>query len=219
MQQGDGSTWCRTQAVSGFLAAMVTLVLVGCAATPKSASAGAKEGDALAPLPPVAIPADNPQTPAKIELGKMLYFDPRLAGDSSISCAKCHVPEQGFASALQMSPAYPATKHWRTVPTVLNAAYLEQLFWDGRSHSLEDQAKGPIQAPIEMNQNPGHLVEKLSQIPWYKQKFKEVFDHDVNFDDLAKAIAAFERTIVSKNVPFDKFLKGDKSALSEEQQR
>ena len=219
MQLGDGSKPMCPNAASGVLAAVVVLVLMGCAATPQSASAGGKSADDLAPLPPVSVPADNPQTAAKIELGKMLYFDPRLAGDSSISCATCHVPEQGFARALQMSPAYPATKHWRTVPTVLNAAYLKQLFWDGRSHSLEDQAQGPIQAPIEMNQNPGHLVEKLSQIPWYVKKFKQVFNHDVNFDDLAKAIAAFERTIVSKNVPFDKFLQGDTKALSNAQQR
>jgi cytochrome c peroxidase len=127
------------------------------------------------------------------------------------------VPSEGWASASQLSPAYPGTKHWRTVPTVLNAAYAERLFWDGRAGSLEDQGKGPIQAPIEMNQNAAFLVEKLSSIPYYRGKFKKVFDSDVTFDNLAKAVATFERTIVSKNVPFDAYLKGDKSALDEQQ--
>ncbi len=173
----------------------------------------------LAPLPSIhtVVPKDNPMSPAKIELGKTLYFDPRLAGDSSISCSKCHDPAKGFSNAAQLSEAYPGTKHWRGVPTILNAAYATSLFWDGRSGSLEDQAKGPVQAPIEMNQNPGHLVEKLSQIPYYVKTFKNVFNSDVTFDNMAKAIAAFERTIVSRNIPFDAYLEGDKSALDGEQ--
>ncbi len=173
----------------------------------------------LAPLPAIetVVPADNPMTREKVELGKMLYFDPRLAGDSSISCSKCHAADKGFSNAAQLSEAYPGTKHWRSVPTVLNAAYATLLFWDGRSGSLEDQAKGPVQAPIEMNQNPGHLVEKLSQIPYYAKAFKAVFNSDVTFDNIARAIATFERTIVSRNVPFDHYLKGNKTALDAEQ--
>lgn len=173
----------------------------------------------LEPLPPVAIPEDNPMTPEKIELGRMLYFDPRLAGDSSISCAKCHDPEKGFSNGLQMSDAYPGTKHWRHVPTVLNSAYLKQLFWDGRANTLEAQAIGPIAAPIEMNQNYTHLVEKLDNIPEYRARFKKVFNSDITMDNLAKAIAAFERTIVSKPGPVDKFLMGDKTALNDSQKR
>lgn len=173
----------------------------------------------LEPLGPVPIPADNPMTPEKIELGRMLYFDPRLAGDSSLSCAKCHDPAKGFSNGLQMSDAYPGTKHWRHVPTVLNAAYLRHQFWDGRADSLEAQAIGPIAAPIEMNQNYTHLVEKLSGIPWYRDQFKKVFKSDVNMDNLAKAIAAFERTIVSKPGPVDKFLSGDKTALTDYQKK
>ncbi len=181
----------------------------------------AAEPRPLAQLPPIerVTPGDNPSTPEKIELGKMLFFDPRLAGDSSISCSKCHDPAKGFSNAAQLSDAYPGTKHWRGVPTVFNAAYANNLFWDGRSHSLEDQAVGPVQAPIEMNQNPGHLVEKLSQIPYYKRSFRKVFGTDVMFTDMAKAIAAFERTIVSRNVPFDQYLGGDKAALDAEQVR
>ena len=173
----------------------------------------------LAPLPPIQrfIPKDNPMTPEKIALGKMLYFDPRLSGDSSTSCAKCHDPEQGFSNGKQLSDAYPGTKHWRSVPTILNAAYAELLFWDGRSPNLEDQATGPIQAPIEMNQNPSLLVEQLRQIPYYRDQFKKAFHSEISFEKIAQAIATFERTIVSRNVPFDDYLKGDESALDDEQ--
>jgi len=173
----------------------------------------------LEPLPPVPVPADNPQTPEKIELGMMLYFDPRLAGDSSIACAKCHDPAKGFSNGLQMSDAYPGTKHWRHVPTVLNAAYFTHQFWDGRAASLEEQALGPIQAPIEMNQNLTHLVEKLNNIPAYRQRFQKVFRTDVTAANLARAIAAFERTIVSRPGRVDKFLGGDKTALNDSEKR
>ena len=102
MQFGNGLRLKCPQVVGGVLTAVVTVALMGCAATPKSATGGGQGVSDLAPLPPVPIPADNPQTAEKIELGRMLFFDPRLAGDSSISCAKCHVPDQGFASALQL---------------------------------------------------------------------------------------------------------------------
>ncbi len=173
----------------------------------------------LAPLPEVPVPADNPITEEKVELGKMLYFDPRLSGDSSISCSKCHNPETGFSEESQLSTAYPGTKHWRSTPTVLNAAYHDFFFWDGRTKSLEEQALGPIQAPIEMNQNLAHLEAKLSQIPEYVKRFEAVFGAKPNRADLAKAIATFERTIVSTNVPLDNYLNGDKSALTEQQVR
>jgi len=94
---------------------------------------------------------------------------------------------------------------------------MQHLFWDGRARSLEEQVKGPIVSPIEMNQNPAHLVEKLSQVPEYQKRFKAVFDGPVTIDNISMAIAAFERTVVSRNVPFDKYLRGDKSALSAEQ--
>lgn len=177
------------------------------------------ESPGYGPLPPIATvtPRDNPSTPEKIELGRMLYFDPRLSGDSSKSCATCHTPQTGWTNRSQLSDGYPGTKHWRSVPTVMNAAYQKFFFWDGRAGSLEEQAQGPVQAPIEMNQNPAHLVEKLSQIPEYNRRFKEVFGTSVTFDNVAKAIAAFERTVVSRNVPFDRYLAGDKSALTEDQ--
>lgn len=197
---------------------MVTAFCAAVAAVTAADKAGTGGGK-LEALGPVPVPADNPMTPEKVELGRMLYFDPRLSGDSSLSCAKCHDPEKGFSNGLQMSDAYPGTKHWRHVPTVLNAAYLRHQFWDGRAGSLEEQAVGPIAAPIEMNQNYTHLVEKLSGIPYYRDQFKKVFNSDVNMDNLAKAIASFERTIVSKPGKVDMYLKGDKSALSDSEKR
>jgi len=175
----------------------------------------------LAPLPDLKafVPKNNPMTPEKVELGKMLYFDPRLSGDSSTSCSKCHDPQQGWSNGKQLSDAYPGTQHWRSVPTVLNAAYAKLLFWDGRSGSLEDQALGPIQAPIEMNQNLALLEQKLQRIPHYRKAFKAVFGTDVTREGIAKAVASFERTVVSRNAPIDAYLKGDASALDEEQKR
>ncbi|MCK6457242.1 MAG: cytochrome-c peroxidase [Phycisphaerae bacterium] len=209
----------RCLALALTTAAIMTLIALIAAPQPASAENKAAGEKTLQPLLPVPIPPDNPQTEAKVELGRMLYFDPRLSGDSSIACAKCHDPAKGFSNGLQMSDAYPGTKHWRHVPTVLNAAYLKHQFWDGRAPSLEAQAVGPIAAPIEMNQNYTHLVEKLSGIPYYVEQFKKVFNSDVNMDNLARAIAAFERTIVSKPGRVDRYLNGDKSALKESEVR
>ncbi len=207
--------WLLSLVAGGVLLLGWMRVAPSAADTKASADATRK----LVPLSAVPVPADNPQTPEKIELGRMLYFDPRLSGDSSISCAKCHDPEKGFSNGVQMSDAYPGTKHWRHVPTVWNAAYLKTQFWDGRAASLEEQALGPIEAPIEMNQNLVHLVEKLNGIPHYREQFKKVFKSEITTENLAKAIAAFERTIVSKPGPVDRYLEGDKSALTPEQIR
>lgn len=192
----------------------ISCVLLGAFVILAMAAVATAEEKRLEPIRPVPIPADNPQTAEKIELGRMLYFDPRLSGDSSMACAKCHDPAKGWSNNLQLSDSYPGTKHWRHVPTVLNSAYLKQLFWDGRAHTLEEQAVGPIAAPFEMNQNYVHLVEKLQSVPYYRKSFKKVFNSDVNMDNLAKAIASFERTIVSKPGRVDAYLKGDKKALN-----
>lgn len=204
----------RTLVFCGTLAA--ALGASGLAASADDKTGGEKK---LAPLTPVPIPGDNPMSPEKIDLGRMLYFDTRLSGDSSLSCAKCHDPGKGFSNGLQLSDAYPGTKHWRHVPTVLNAAYGAHQFWDGRAGSLEEQCLGPIEAPIEMNQNFTHLVEKLNGIPYYREQFKKVFKSDITMENLAKAIAAFERTIVSKPGPVDRFLRGDQRALNASQKR
>ncbi len=146
-------------------------------------------------LPELIIPEDNPITPEKVVLGKKLYFDRRLSADDTISCATCHDPERGFADAAPVSTGIKGQKGTRSAPTVLNAALYDSQFWDGRAPTLEEQAKQPIINPIEMG-IPSHdaLVEKLKGIEEYRQAFQEVFADEITIDNIALAIASFERT-------------------------
>ncbi|MBI2368084.1 MAG: cytochrome-c peroxidase [Deltaproteobacteria bacterium] len=172
----------------------------------------------LGPLPPVPIPRDNPQTPAKVELGKLLFFDPRTSGDASTSCASCHDPKQGWGDGGDLSRGYPGTQHWRNSQTVINSAYLKKLFWAGGVGSLESQAIAATTGNLAGNGSPEMIQERLRQIPEYVRRFKEVFGELPTFDKVVKAISAFERTLVSdaRNVPFDRYMRGDKSALSDD---
>jgi len=177
---------------------------------------------AFEPLPEKAPePADNPGTEAKIELGKQLYFDPRLSLDGTVSCNSCHnVMASGTDN--KATSAGVAGKHGgRSAPTVWNAAFLSVQFWDGRAASLEDQAKGPILAGVEMAMpNEEAVIERLQKIPGYVSQFQAVFGKDgMTYDNLAKAIAAFERTLITPNSPVDRYLKGDKKALSAQAER
>lgn len=170
-------------------------------------------------LKPVKIPADNPMTEEKIALGKQLYFDPRLSVDNTISCASCHDPAKGWSNGEQFATGIKGQKGGRNSPTVLNSAYNRFQFWDGRAGSLEEQALGPIENPIEMGENIDNVVKKLNAIDGYKQQFQKVFGTDATADGIAKAIAAYERTVLTGNAPYDKFKAGDESALSESAQR
>jgi cytochrome c peroxidase len=170
-------------------------------------------------LPPVVHPTDNPPTPEKIALGKQLYFDPRLSADDTISCASCHDPKKGWSNGEQFATGVGGKKGGRNAPTVINSAYYKLQFWDGRAKSLEEQALGPIQNPIEMNLTLEKAVEKLNGIAGYKEQFQKVFGTDATADGIAKAIAAFERTVLSGDAPYDRFKAGDKSALSESAQK
>ena len=161
--------------------------------------------------------AHNLQTPAKIELGKKLFFDRRLSGDGTMSCATCHDPKQGFSDGLEISLNYPTTRNWRNSPTLMNVAFQEHLFHDGRSASLEEQALFPMMSAFEMNQNLDFMEEEVRSVPEYVAEFKEVFgDPDVTRERIAMAIAAFERTLISRDSPLDRFLAGDEKALSPE---
>lgn len=166
-------------------------------------------------LPPVPHPKDNPPTAEKISLGKQLYFDGRLSSDNKVSCASCHDPAKGFSNGEQFATGVEGKKGGRNSPTVINSAYSKLQFWDGRAKSLEDQALGPIQNPIEMNMTLDAVVAKLNGIEGYKKQFQQVFGTDVTPDGIAKAIAAYERTVLSGDAPYDKFKAGDKSAMSE----
>ncbi len=161
-----------------------------------------------APLPELAAP---PQ--AQVELGRMLFFDRRLSGDGTMSCAVCHVPEMAFTDGRALSGAYPTNKHWRNTQSLINAGYLHTFFWDGRSNSLEGQAEGPMHAVFEMNLNPDYLVEKLREIPAYRELFRNAFDAPVTRAAITSALAAFERTLVVNDSPFDRYLRGEQDAL------
>lgn len=170
-------------------------------------------------LPPLPVPKDNPMTAEKIELGKLLYFDTRLSKDGTVSCATCHNPNQGWAERRPTSKGIKDQVGGRNAPTVINSAYHPAQFWDGRAASLEEQALGPIENPIEMGHDLDQCCQQLNKIPAYEKSFKAVFGTGVTKEGIAKAIAAFERTILSGNSPYDRFKAGDKKALTDVQQR
>ncbi len=179
------------------------------------ASLASAEDSFYEPLPEMKHPKDNPWSKEKEELGKLLYFDPRLSGSNWISCATCHNPGLGWGDGLPLSIGHGQKELGRHSPTIINSGYFELQFWDGRAKSLEEQAKGPIQAPGEMNQDHDGLVKKLKANPGYVKRFEKVFGKDsVTIDNIAKAIATFERSVVSNNAPYDKYWRGDKSAMS-----
>ena len=174
-----------------------------------------KAGAKLVPLPrKVPAPKDNPTTPAKVTLGKMLFFDPRLSGDNKMSCASCHLPEKGFGDGLARSPGANGEPLERNTQTCLNVGFFKNFFWDGRAASLEEQALGPIESAVEMNQDLAELEAELTEIAEYDLRFREVFGTKPNRDGIARALAAFQRTLVTGRAPFDRFLEGDKDALS-----
>ncbi|HEX8952630.1 MAG TPA: cytochrome c peroxidase [Polyangia bacterium] len=165
-------------------------------------------------------PADNPTTPDKVALGEKLFFDGRLSADGTVACASCHEPDNGFAERKPTSVGIKKQVGHRNAPTVLNALYNDTQFWDGRAHLLEDQAKLPITNPIEMGQpNLDAAVAAVAKIPEYRDAFPKVFGRPVNGDDLARALAAYERTQIAFDAPFDRFLAGDEKALDASQRR
>lgn len=169
------------------------------------------------PLPDkIPAPADNPTTPAKVELGKQLFFDPRLSSTGTISCNSCHNVMGGGTDNRQVSVGVKGQMGGRSAPTVWNAALKPSQFWDGRALTLEEQAKGPPLNPIEMgNASPAAIENTLRSIPGYVQEFTRVFGpNSVTFDNMAKAIAAYERTLITPNSPYDRYLKGDKRAMT-----
>jgi len=186
-------------------------------------SSAALAADPLPKLPlglkPVPVPSDNPLTPEKVELGKQLYFDPRLSCDDTTSCATCHDPKKGWSNGANFATGVRSQKGGRSAPTIINAAYSDLQFWDGRAHRLEGQALGPIQNPIEMDMKLDECVNKLNKLEGYKSQFRKVFNSDVTQENIAKAIAAFERTVLSGNAPYDRFKAGDANALSPAAQR
>ncbi|MCU7847043.1 MAG: cytochrome-c peroxidase [Candidatus Thiodiazotropha sp. (ex Lucinoma kastoroae)] len=219
------------------VAAAVAALFTGCQATAakqESATAPAKMPAAkmamkaagpapLAPLGKAPIPPDNKLTPEKVELGKLLFFDPRVGGDASTGCSTCHEPEQGWAWAEDFSRGYPGTVHWRNSQSIINSAYFPRQFWAGSASSNEKQAKSAAKGGVAGNGEDDIMEARLALIPGYRKRFKAVFGTEWPIiDDVWHAISAFERTMNTTGeyeVPLDKYLKGDKSAMSEEQVR
>lgn len=174
----------------------------------------------LAPLGDPPIPADNPQTPEKIELGKLLFFDPRLSGNGAMPCSACHLPDAGWDFPDKISLGYPGTVHWRNSQTVINSAYYGNLFWAGSSKSLEAQAKSAASGAVAGNGEADMMEARLAFIPEYRERFKDVFGTEYpRLSHAWMAIAAFERTLVQTDTPFDNYMRGDDAALDDAQKR
>lgn len=175
-------------------------------------------------MPPIPWPVDNPYSPEKAELGRLLYFDKRLSSDGTVSCASCHDPRLTFADRKKVAIGIFGHSGTRHSPTVINAGYNKSQFWDGRAKTLEEQCLGPLTNPKEMtSQFEEHLAlqechERVCTIPGYRKLFKKAFGNDeCSVQQIAKAVATYERTIVSGNSPYDRYMAGDRTAMTQEQ--
>jgi len=170
----------------------------------------------LGALPEPPIPSDNPQTMKKIELGRRLFFETQLSADASLSCASCHDPKKGLSDGRPKALGFHGAALRRRTPSIWNAAYNSSQFWDGRAATLEDQATGPMSSAAEMNSPPeSQLMRRLDADAYYHVAFRGVFGESPTLKDVAKALAAFERTLVARNSRFDRYARGDKHALTQ----
>lgn len=196
--------------------ALATTALAGAAAADDLRDRAAQT---FKPLPStVPAVADNPSSPAKIDLGKALFFDPRLSASGVFSCYSCHNLTTGGDDNMETSVGHGWQKGPRNAPTVLNAVLNEAQFWDGRADDLKAQAKGPVQAGVEMANTPDNVVATLKSMPAYNDWFAAAFPEEadpVSFDNMAKAIEVFEATLITP-APFDAWLNGDDAALSDQ---
>ncbi len=243
------SPWPGWRLTLGVAAAVVALILTAFQMLPAAesktpATSPAATAAAPAPLSPVPapgplaqprslkqlgvpvlqtlaeIPPDNPQTPEKIALGLKLFFDPRLSADGTVACASCHNPERAFTDGRATSVGVKGREGQRNAPTILNALYNKQQFWDGRAATLEEQAAMPITNPSEMGQpSLAAAVTKIAAIPEYQQDFQQVFGQAVSGPNLLRALASYERTLFSFDSPFDHFINGDAKAISDAARR
>ena len=188
-----------------------------------AASAGVgtmAQSDRVTKLPPLPSFEGAAQEPAMAALGELLYFDPRLSGDGSLSCADCHNPDLGFGDGAEYSRGYPSTKHWRNAQTIVNSAFLQNgLHWDGSVPSLLHQVPGAMGTPFGHNINETLAEERLRQVPEYVGQFQQIWNAPPNIENVALAIAAYERTLISADSPLDRFVGGDVDALSPSQVR
>ena len=176
------------------------------------------EVTAPAGLPPIPWPEDNPSSPARLELGRVLFFDGRLSANGVVSCAFCHKPERAFSDVLPLSVGVGGKLGVRHAQTLINRAWGKSQFWDGRAPTLEAQVIVPVTNPNEMAMTPDGVVQKLRGIRGYEPLFASAFgDSTITFERIAQAIATFERSIASGNSAYDRYAAGDKSALTKQQ--
>lgn len=196
------------------------VIIAGLAATGTAAAQGSGTWQSLPTIAPA--PADNPTTPAKVHLGKMLFFDPRLSSTGTVSCFSCHNVMEGGDDHRPVSIGVEAQRGGRNAPTVWNAAFLSVQFWDGRAATLEDQAKGPPVNPIEMGMKGlTEVTQRIRSIPGYRSAFAQAFGSGdvITMDNAAKAIAAYERTLITPGSAYDRYVAGDHRALTARQIR
>jgi cytochrome c peroxidase len=168
----------------------------------------------------IPFPQTNPYTPQKAALGKALYFEPRLSGAENMNCASCHNPSFGWEVPVKTAVGAQNTRLGRQAPTILNTAWNHPFFWDGRAATAEEQAKGPIEAAAEMNLPLDEAVRRLDAITGYREWFARVFpDEGITGDTIVKAIATYERTVVASYAPFDAWVDGDETAMSDSAKR
>lgn len=206
--------------VKRFLPALCAALLVSGTAAADLRSQAASVLQSL-PQKPLAKKGEK-VSPERVKLGKMLFFEPRLSASYLISCNTCHNIGVGGVDLQETSIGHGWQKGPRNAPTVFNAVYNVAQFWDGRAPDLKEQAKGPVQASVEMNNTPDLVVKTLKSIPEYAALFKKAFPKEkepVSFENMARAIEAFEATLITPNAPLDRFLKGDRKALSARQQQ
>jgi len=187
--------------------ALLPLWLCGSSTAQDDASTS---GVPTSPLKSVA----NRASQAEIELGQELFFDLRLSRTDRVACATCHDPKKGFSNGQRLAEGVDGRKGTRHVPSLINVGYSQPLFWDGRADDLQRQALLPIQNKVEMDMPLDVLEKKLNGIADYKQRFEQVYGGSVTADRIAAALAAYQRTIVSNDTPFDRYLRGDRKSLS-----
>ncbi len=171
--------------------------------------------------PNTYVPADNPLTKEKIELGRAIFFDKRMSKDNTIACASCHMAKKGFADGMPVSTGIKGQRGGRSAPVSFNRVYSKAQFWDGRAATLEDQSIGPFTNPIEHGfANHDEMVAKMKKIPGYRKLFQEVFGGEITIQDVGRAVASFQRTVLSGNSAVDKYdIGGDQNALSDSAKR
>src|SRR5262249_26670553 len=198
-----------------FLVFASLVFMASCSNEPeKPAAQAAAPKPAPGPLGDIAVPADNPMTAEKAELGKKLFFDTRLSKTGKMSCETCHLPDKGWADGNALSTKFDGSMNTRHTPTLINVGYYKQWYWDGRAPTLEAQVTAAWKG--QMGGDPDAVALTLNGIEAYKNEFQKVFNGPATGDNIAKAIATFVRTIRSENSPWDKYQQGDKSAVSED---